>query len=159
MARKIPPVPPAHTPPGKSPEPSPVHDLPARPARTPSSERPSPGRPERVEMYPWLRLLELEVQQAEHLLERQPPRRGRGRPRNPFPRKAVHVTLTDEELATLDELSALLSSRLGRLHRGHLIAFLAFYLHSRLDTPGGVSLPSEIHSLTDLAQYLDLSRT
>jgi hypothetical protein len=106
----------------------------------------------REDMYPWLRLLELEVQPP----ERPAPRQGRGRPPNPFPRKAVHVTLTDEELATLDELAAALSAGFGsRLHRGHLVAFLAFYLRSRLQKGAGVGLPEGVQSLSDLARYLD----
>ncbi len=84
------------------------------------------------------------------------PRKGKGRPPNPFPRKAVHVTLTDDELATLDTLSAVLSAGLdSRLHRGHIIAFLSFYLHSRLQKGSSVSLPEGVNSLSDLARYLD----
>jgi hypothetical protein len=104
------------------------------------------------EVYPWLRLLELEVQP----MERPAPKRGKGRPPNPFPRKPVHVTLTEDELAALDEVAGILSERLGgRLHRGHVIAFLVFYLRSRLDHGQGIGLPLRVNSLTDLAKYLD----
>lgn len=107
---------------------------------------------EKAERYPWLRLLELEFQPSEH----PSPRRGRGRPPSPFPRKAVHVTLTEDELGTLDELADLLSDRLeSRLHRGHVIAFLVFYLSSRLQIGDNLSLPPDVNSLTELARYLD----
>lgn len=106
----------------------------------------------KADLYPWLRLLELEVQPE----ERPSMPRGRGRPPNPFPRRAIHVTLTDDELAALDALSDQLSERLGtRLHRGHVISFMTFYLHSRLQKNGALSLPPGIDSLTDLARYLD----
>ena len=107
---------------------------------------------EKEDIYPWLRLLELEVQPT----ERQLPRRGRGRPPNPFPRKSVHVTLTDTELAALDELARLFSDRLGpHLHRGHVISFMTFYLRSRLQAGGTIRLPDGVNSLSDLAKYLD----
>lgn len=110
------------------------------------------GDTDKSEMYPWLRLLELEV----HPKERSAPRRGPGRPPSPFPRKAVHVTLTEDELESLDRLSNELSEHLGvRLHRGHLIAFMTFYLRSHLEQAGDVQLPKNIASLTDLALYLD----
>ena len=101
-----------------------------------------------AQMYPWLRLLELEVQPQQHAA----PRRGRGRPTNPFPRKPVHVTLTDRELAALDDLVGQFSERFGQMYRGHLIAFLVLLLHSRL---AGQPLPPEIKTLTSLASYLE----
>ncbi|MFN2196273.1 MAG: hypothetical protein ACK2UW_09145 [Anaerolineales bacterium] len=110
------------------------------------------GDTDKSEMYPWLRLLELEV----HPKERATPRRGPGRPPSPFPRKAVHVTLTEDELESLDRLSGELSDHLGvRLHRGHLIAFMTFYLRSHLEKGDGLNIPKDITSLTDLALYLD----
>ncbi len=111
-----------------------------------------PTDPDKTLVYPWLRLLELEVQPEEHPALA----RGRGRPPNPFPRKAVHVTLTDGELQSLDDLANILSERIGgRLHRGHVIAFLTFYLRSRLQKGDTFSLPGGIQSLSDLARYLD----
>jgi hypothetical protein len=111
------------------------------------------GRTGEGETYPWLRLLELEVQPA---AERTQPRRGRGRPPSAFPRKAVHVTLTEDELASLDELADLISAQLElRLHRGHLIAFLVFYLRSRLQKGEALAMPPDVDSLSDLAKYLD----
>lgn len=111
---------------------------------------------DKTDIYPWLRLLELEVQPPAHPT----PRRGKGRPPNPFPRQPVHVTLTEDELATLDELARSLSAHFGnRLHRGHVIAFLAFYLRSRLQREGEVRLPQEIASLSDLARYLDQEKS
>lgn len=103
-------------------------------------------------MYPWLRLLELEVQPT----ERPAPRRGPGRPPSPFPRKAVHVTLTEDELASLDKLASELSDHFDvRLHRGHIIAFMTFYMRSHLQEGDKLKLPQEIDSLTDLALYMD----
>lgn len=111
-----------------------------------------PPESDKTLVYPWLRLLELEVQPE----ERPALPRGRGRPPNPFPRKAVHVTLTDGELQSLDDLANILSERMGgRLHRGHIIAFLTFYLRSRLQKGNNISLPAGIQSLSDLAGYLD----
>lgn len=115
-----------------------------------SGSRPSDD--DKSEIYPWLRLLELEVQPAEH----QAPRRGRGRPPSPFPRKAVHVTLTGDELDSLDQLASQLSDHLDvRLHRGHIIAFMTFYLRSHLEHGDSLKLPAEVQSLSDLARYLD----
>lgn len=116
-----------------------------------------PGELDKGELYPWLRLLELEVQPSEH----PGPRRGRGRPPSPFPRKAVHVTLTEDELEALDDLARLLSASFdSRVHRGHVISFLVFYLSSRLQngSGGGLQMPAGIKTLTDLAHYLDLSK-
>lgn len=111
-----------------------------------------PSESDKTDIYPWLRLLELEVQPPSHAT----PRRGKGRPPNPFPRQPVHVTLTDNELETLDELARVLSKHFdSRLHRGHVIAFLSFYLRSRLQTEGEVRLSQDIASLSDLARYLD----
>lgn len=109
----------------------------------------------RSDLYPWLRLLELEVQPT----ERPSLPRGRGRPPNPFPRKAIHVTLTEDELAALDELARVLSAGFDTsLHRGHVISFLTFYLQSRLLQGKDVRLPADVKSLTDLARYLDKER-
>jgi hypothetical protein len=107
---------------------------------------------EKEDVYPWLRLLEMEVQP----FERSVPRRGKGRPPNPFPRKAIHVTLTDHELEAVDEMARLLSKRLGiHLHRGHVISFMVLYLRSRLQNGDSVVLPEDVNSLSDLAKYLD----
>ena len=77
----------------------------------------------------------------------------------PFPRKAVHVTLTEDELKALDDLARLLSDSFdSRLHRGHVISFLVFYLSSRLQNGNGLQMPAGINTLTDLAHYLDLSK-
>ena len=111
---------------------------------------------DKSEIYPWLRLLELEVQP----MERPAPKRGKGRPPNPFPRRPVHVTLTDDELAALDEVASVISERLGgHLHRGHVIAFMVFYLRSRMEHGQDFGLPQEVNSLTDLASYLDQMKT
>jgi hypothetical protein len=44
------------------------------------------------------------------------------------------------------------------MHRGHVIAFLTFYFHSRLQKGDVIDLPEEIISLSDLAHYLDLEK-
>jgi hypothetical protein len=107
---------------------------------------------DKTDIYPWLRLLELEVQPPPHPT----PKRGKGRPPNPFPRRPVHVTLTEDELETLDALAQSFSERFGsRLHRGHVIAFLIFYLRSRLQEGEAIRLPPGIISFSDLAMYLD----
>jgi hypothetical protein len=114
-----------------------------------------PGDTDKTDLYPWLRLLELEVQPPKHPT----PRRGKGRPPNPFPRRPVHVTLTEDELDALDELARSLSAHFNsRMHRGHVIAFLTFYFHSRLQKGDVIDLPEEIISLSDLAHYLDLEK-
>ena len=66
------------------------------------------------------------------------------------------MTLTDEELGALDELAHSLSTHFGsNLHRGHVIAFLSFYLRSRLQKGDSIRLPEDVISLSDLAMYLD----
>jgi hypothetical protein len=57
------------------------------------------------------------------------PPRPQGRPRNPFPKKAVHVTLTNNELALLDSLADQLSVGTNtKISRGQIIAFMSHYL-------------------------------
>lgn len=112
----------------------------------------STNRKDQTDVYPWLRLLEMEVQPIEHAQ----PRRGRGRPPNVFRRKPVHITLTDDELEALDSIANLLSERFGtRLHRGHVIAFMVFYLRSQLLQGNDIALPAEVNTLSDLARYVD----
>lgn len=105
-----------------------------------------------ADRHPWLRLLELEVTKDEP----EPTKRRRGRPKNPFPRKRVRSSLTEDEKAALDELVELLSEHLGRsLHRGHLIAFMTFRLRDQLRQDGELVLDDDIDSFVDLAEYLD----
>jgi hypothetical protein len=102
--------------------------------------------------YPWLRLLELELKQQPRPTKRRRP----GRPTNPFPRKRVRSSLTDDEKAALDELVDLFSERMGRsLHRGHVIAFMTFRLRNQLQGDGGLELEDDIDSFAALARYLD----
>jgi hypothetical protein len=99
------------------------------------------------ETYPWLRLLDLDLQKV----ERGAPR-GKGRPRNPFPRKAVHITLTDDELVALDEVVELLSSQMGPgIHRGNVVAFMAFQMRSALQQ-GDLA---QFTSFSELAKVLE----
>jgi hypothetical protein len=102
--------------------------------------------------YPWLRLLELEFGEETKPVKRKRP----GRPRKPFPRKRVRVSLTEDETAALDELLDLLAERMGRpIHRGHLVSFLTFRLRNSLQHGDKILLPEDIHSFVDLARYLD----
>lgn len=107
---------------------------------------------ERESTYPWLRLLETELQ-----LDPKPTKRKRaGRPRNPFPRKRVRTSLTASEQAALDELVEILSDRLGRaLHRGHVIAFMTFRLRQKLQREHDIVVPEEVDSFIALARYLE----
>ncbi len=99
------------------------------------------GEGEHKDVYPWLRLLELEVQPQP---PQAAPQRGRGRPPSPFPRKAVHVTLTDEEVTALDQLAETMSELTGtRLHRGHVIAFMTYYMQDQLGVNPPISGASD----------------
>ena len=102
--------------------------------------------------YPWLRLLDLDITPAKTTS----PKR-RGRPKNSFPRSRVHITLTEDEKATLDEMVALFSEQFDhRFSRGHVVAFLLFYMRGLLQDRAGkkMNIPEEIGSFTDLAEYL-----
>ena len=102
--------------------------------------------------YPWLRLLELELEQQPKPVERRRP----GRPSNRFPRKRVRMSLTEDEQGALDALVDLLAERMGRgIHRGHLVAFMAFRLQSQLQNGAELALPEGIDSFQALARYLD----
>lgn len=106
----------------------------------------------RGDIYPWLRLLDLDFQRG----ERPSVKRGRGRPRNPFPREAVHITLTSDELATLDALVELLSKTMkGSVHRGNLIAFMAFRLYDQLTRAAEATSLEQVENFTRLAAFLD----
>jgi hypothetical protein len=110
------------------------------------------GRQSKGTSYPWLRLLDLDIQKT----ERSSPARGRGRPPSPFPRQSVHVTLTSEELAVLDSVVDTLSKGMkGNVHRGILIAFMAFRLSDQLQIIK-VSDLTAIDSFSKLAELLDL---
>ncbi len=103
--------------------------------------------------YPWLRLLDMEA-------KKRPPeahqKGGPGRPPSSFPRKRVNITLTDDETAALDELTALLGKWMDRpIYRGHLIAFMAFWMRGKLQAG---DLPDTIRSFSDLAERLDCSK-
>jgi hypothetical protein len=125
----------------------------ARKIKDADSKETAPGR---GDIYPWLRLLDLDFQRS----ERQGAPRGRGRPRNPFPRQAVHVTLTSDELAALDAVVDLLAKTMaGSVHRGNLIAFMTFRLYDQLThTPDG-NPPEGVDTFTRLAAFLDAHTT
>ncbi len=101
--------------------------------------------------YPWLRLLDLDLTPAKTAT----PKR-RGRPKNSFPRQRVHLTMTEDERATLDEMVDLFSERFNHnFSRGHIVAFLLFYMRGLLQERGKkMTLPEDISSFSDLADYL-----
>jgi hypothetical protein len=67
--------------------------------------------------------------------------------------------LTDDELSALDELVDYLSAHMDRpLHRGHLIAFMAFRLRNQLQREDGLKLEDGVDSFMELAKYLDERR-
>jgi hypothetical protein len=106
----------------------------------------------KTDLYPWLRLLDLDIQRS----ERPTAPRGKGRPRNPFPRQAVHITLTNEELAALDALVEMVSEGMqAGVHRGNMIAFMAFRLLEQLKKKEKAAQLQKVKSFTSLASLLD----
>lgn len=102
--------------------------------------------------YPWLRLLELELGEEPRPPKRKPP----GRPKKPFPRQRVRMSLTDDELAALDDLVESLSEKMDRsIHRGHLIAFMTFRLRNQLLRGQEIVIPEDVDSFVALARHLD----
>lgn len=76
---------------------------------------------------------------------------GPGRPRNPFKRHQVHITLTDEEEDALDQAVAILLTNMKGINRGMLTGFMANYL---LDQLRNVDT-SKIKSFEDLIIFLE----
>lgn len=104
------------------------------------------------DLHPWLRLLDLELRREEP----SKPSRRVGRPRKAFPRRAVHITLTEAELESLDELAATLTRRMGRpVHRGQVIGFLVLRLRNKLQQIEKSRLTEEVNSFRSLAVLLD----
>jgi len=120
-------------------------------SKKPAGERKPRAKPR--PKYPWLRLLELEQERPDlHPAgEQARAAKPRGRPRNAFPRKKIHITLTEDELQALDGLVGRLSPRIAGLHRGNLIAMLVFYLQESLEG----SDPEQVKSFTDIVKILD----
>jgi hypothetical protein len=111
------------------------------------------GNLTRASQYPWLRLLDLDIQRVERT-ERSAPR-GKGRPRNPFPRQAVHITLTKDELAALDLAVEKLSQGMKNgIHRGNLVAFMAYRLLDSLEVPRAAGSLASVDSFTGLDALL-----
>jgi hypothetical protein len=77
--------------------------------------------------------------------------RPRGRPRNPFPRKRVVITLTEDEIQALDSLIQNLSPSIPGIFRGNLISLLVFYLRDSLD---GVD-STKIKNFADVVKALE----
>jgi bisphosphoglycerate-dependent phosphoglycerate mutase len=108
--------------------------------------------PEKEPAYPWLRLLETELQQEPKPVKR----RRAGRPKNTFARRRVRMSLTSDEQYALDHLVELLSERMGRtIHRGHLIAFMTFRLRNQLQRGQQIVIPEDVDSFVALAKHLD----
>ncbi len=102
--------------------------------------------------YPWLRLLDLQ------LAEPRPEPKGKvGRPRSPFPKVRIGASMSEDEVAAIDEIVEAMSARVGRkVHRGHVIAFMAFRTRDQLQGKGKkIDIPDDVKSFVDLAAYLD----
>ena len=102
--------------------------------------------------YPWLRLLDLQ------LAEPRPEPKGRmGRPRSPFPKTRIGTSMSEDEIAALDEIVDGMSERMGhKVHRGHVIAFMAFRTRDQLQGKSKkLEIPESVKSFVDLAEYLD----
>lgn len=81
------------------------------------------------------------------------PPRPQGRPRNPFPKKSAHVTLTNNELTLLDSLVEQLSVGTNtKISRGQIIAFMAYSLRDEL-VRMGIDL-EQTKSFHELAEKL-----
>jgi hypothetical protein len=78
----------------------------------------------------WVRLLDAQGGIREDAIK---PTRPQGRPRNPFPKQPVHVTLTSFEITVLDTLVEQLSIGTDtKISRGQVIAFMAYFLRDEL---------------------------
>ncbi|MCD4674322.1 MAG: hypothetical protein K8R77_16795 [Anaerolineaceae bacterium] len=78
----------------------------------------------------WVRLLDAQGGIREDAIK---PPRPQGRPRNPFPKHSVHITLTSNEITVLDKLIEQLSIGTNtKVSRGQIIAFMAHYLRDEL---------------------------
>jgi hypothetical protein len=78
----------------------------------------------------WVRLLDAQGGIREDAIK---PPRPQGRPRNPFPKQSVHITLTAHEIDLLDKITEQLSEGTKtKVSRGQVIAFMAFFLRDEL---------------------------
>lgn len=78
----------------------------------------------------WVRLLDAQGGIREDAIK---PPRPQGRPRNPFPKQSVHITLTSHEIDLLDKITDQLSEGTRKkVSRGQVIAFMAFFLRDEL---------------------------
>jgi hypothetical protein len=99
----------------------------------------------------WLQLLDLETTRQDYQPARRTTGRPSGRPRNPFPRKAVNITLTDDELKMVDGLVEKLGDNIQGIKRGTLIGFMAYLLNEQLKEKD----LSQVKLFSDLAALLD----
>ena len=78
----------------------------------------------------WVRLLDAQGGIRDDAIK---PPRPQGRPRNPFPKQSVHITLTSNELGIVDALSDQLSEGTNtKVSRGQIIAFMAYFLRDEV---------------------------
>ena len=98
----------------------------------------------------WLQLLDLESSKQPYQSARRSTGRQPGRPRNPFPRKAVNITLTDDEVKMLDGLVELLGANIQGIKRGTLVGFMTYLLDEQLK---GKDL-AQVKLFSDLADLL-----
>ena len=99
----------------------------------------------------WLQLLDLETTRQDYQPARRTTGRPSGRPRNPFPRKAVNITLTDDELKMVDGLVDKLGGNIQGIKRGTLIGFMAYLLNEQIKEKD----LSQVKLFSDLAALLD----
>lgn len=122
--------------------------------RTPSSMQ----REEEVARHPWIQLLDLEHRQQKPVLPKNP----EGKPPRRFPRdKKMLIAMTSTESEALDTLVALFKKHIrANVVRADVIAFMAFRLTNEIQflnpsADNQLSLPDEITSFTELANYLE----
>lgn len=107
-------------------------------------------------MYPWFALLDLEISTE----KAPPPAREKGRPRAPFQKTKVTLTMTPDQLQMMDNLISALQAKMGRsIPRGTLVSFLVYQIMQQLgDEQGTIELPDHVTNFTKLAEYVESQR-
>jgi hypothetical protein len=107
-------------------------------------------------IYPWFALLDLEIATEKAA----PPARVKGRPRAPFQKTKVTMTMTPDQLQMLDRLIAAFQTKMGKsIPRGTLVSFLVYQMMSQLgDEEGNIDLPDHVTNFTTLADYVESQR-
>lgn len=110
-------------------------------------------KPLKQNMYPWFALLDLEIATE----KAPPPAREKGRPRAPFQKTKVTLTMTPDQLQMMDKLIAALQTKMGKsIPRGTLVSFLVYQMMHQLgDEQGNIELPDHITNFTTLADYVE----